>query len=133
MWIKFKKRIISIKYLSLIALFFFPSVTHAQENFSQLYGLWQWEKTKIQVDVNKCSYNPNKVCAIIASGDRKGSFILRSIAKNNDKFIGKMIHPINGRSYDAEIKMIDNSKVEISGCTPGKAECQVSTWKRLPK
>ncbi len=133
MWItlsSFKLRTIILSLVTIIS-----STTHsfAKEDFSSLYGLWQWTSTGIQVDVNACSYNPDKICAIITNGEQKGSYVLRSIFTKDNQIIGKMIHPINGRSYDAQIIMQNSDTVNISGCTIGDADCQKSTWTRIKK
>ncbi len=133
MWITNKKPLSMKGLAAFIALSLSMGIAQAKDDFSDLYGVWQWKETGIEVNVGVCGYNPDKICAIIVKGDNKGNYVLRSIYKEDNKVIGKMIHPIDGRSYDAVIKMTKDNTVNISGCAAGKTNCQDSVWNRIKK
>ncbi len=99
------------------------------------FGLWRVADGSAVIDIKTCGHD---LCGFVAAapapdpGEKSavGQKILIDMRREGARWRGPIFNLDEGKSYDGEISVADETHLKIQGCLPGGGLCGGETWKR---
>ncbi len=98
-------------------------------------GLWRVADGSATIEIKACG---PAICGFVASAPAPwpgeasavGQKILIDLKRDGEVWRGPINDIDNGATYDGEVSLIDDGRLQVKGCLPHGGVCGGETWKR---
>ncbi|WLA78943.1 MULTISPECIES: DUF2147 domain-containing protein [Bradyrhizobium] len=93
-------------------------------------GVWLTEEKEGKIRIEQCGAN---LCgyAVDKKSSANGEQVLINMKPGKDKWIGRIVDPNSGSTYDSTIAMRNPDTLRVQGCAFGGLFCGGQTWTRV--